>query len=135
MPLQRTSYSLPVSSFILRLSLMSSSDQTYQPLRSNDAQTLSLNGHKHQPASAHSNNANQHTILAHMTADNAGTPIDVSFSSAPSDASTDEVFIQYPIRWLVLFIFALLTITNAILWICFAPIQGIAASQNTHTQQ
>ena len=50
-------------------------------------------------------------------------------SSPPADPSSNEYRV-YPVRWLVLFIFALSTITNAILWIAFAPIIDEAVGQS-----
>jgi len=38
-----------------------------------------------------------------------------------------HTFKQYPQRWLILAIFSSLTITNALIWIAFAPIQQLAA--------
>lgn len=49
-------------------------------------------------------------------------------SSLSPDLPADE-FRVYPVRWLVLFIFALSTITNAVLWIAFAPIIDEAVGQ------
>lgn len=54
-----------------------------------------------------------------------------------NDGGDDDgmIFRTYTIRWLVLFVFSLLTITNAIVWIAFAPIQPLAAGHLTHTHR
>ena len=37
-------------------------------------------------------------------------------------ARTHEVYVVYPVRWVVLFVFSMLSFTNAIIWISFASI-------------
>ena len=58
-----------------------------------------------------------------------------SSDSCPPDAPAE--FRQYPARWLVLLVFSLLTVTNAVVWISFAPINSLAAgtttARTTHT--
>jgi len=47
-------------------------------------------------------------------------------SPVPLSGDAEEQYTVYGVRWLILLIFSLLTITNALLWIAFAPIQSLA---------
>jgi FLVCR family MFS transporter 7 len=42
------------------------------------------------------------------------------------DKAPSESFVSYPYRWFILFIFAMLTLVNALLWVTFAPISDIS---------
>ena len=69
-----------------------------------------------------------------MTRSDDDAPLEISAGHSTAQqqllvgGAEEEQYRVYPLRWLVLFTFALLTITNALLWICFAPIQDLAAA-------
>jgi hypothetical protein len=75
-----------------------------------------------------------------LTAPSASAPLLSPLESAsasdqrgpsPSDSHSndDDQYVQYRIRWLVLAAHAALSISNAVLWIGFAPIQEISAGE------
>ena len=56
---------------------------------------------------------------------------DDELDAAPTDPAHHVEYKVYALRWLVLFTFALLTITNALLWICMARQSNRTATSST----